>query len=216
MIGKTRIVPAVLTDDFAVLQKMFKQAETFTDYLQVDVMDGEFVPSKSITYNDLLKINTSIEWEAHLMVNKPESYLDGFKKAGARRIIFHFEATDSHADIISRIRKLGLEVGLAVNPETPASSFLSFADTLDSVLFMTVHPGFYGAKFLLEVLDKIVDFRRQKPDIEIGADGGVKEDNLIKIAQSGVNNLCVGSAIFMRPDPGQAYREMTSLLSVNK
>ena len=96
-----------------------------------------------------------------------------------------------------------MKVGLAVNPETPLTTTLSLADSVDSVLFLTVHPGFYGAKFLPEVLDKVVELRGRKPNLEIGVDGGIKESNIAEVARLGVDYICVGSAIFVQPDPGR-------------
>ena len=103
-------------------------------------------------------------------------------------------------------------MGLAVNPETPLASFLSLADSVDSVLFLTVHPGFYGAKFLPEVLDKVVELRARKPNLEIGVDGGIKESNVAVVARLGVDYICVGSAIAMQPDPAAACRRLQALV----
>ena len=104
-----------------------------------------------------------------------------------------------------------MKVGLAVNPETPLTTTLSLADSVDSVLFLTVHPGFYGAKFLPEVLDKVVELRARKPNLEIGVDGGIKEGNIAEVARLGVDYICVGSAIFVQPDPAEAFRRLQSL-----
>ena len=102
-------------------------------------------------------------------------------------------------------------IGLAVNPYTPIADISPLADELDCVLFMAVHPGFYGSKFIREVLDKIAEFRHIYPDIEIGIDGGVKEDNIAGIAISGVNYICVGSAIFLQENPVESYRRLSAL-----
>lgn len=190
---------------------MLHQTERFTDYVQVDIMDGQFVPSSSITWEHLAVLSPKLKWEAHLMVLKPEEYLAGFRKAGAQKLIFHFEATTSPTEVISQARKLGLKVGLAVNPETEIPAFLPLADKVDSVLFLTVHPGFYGAKFLPEVMDKVTAFRKVRPQAEIGIDGGIKESNIANVSRSGVNVIYVGSAIFRQPDPAQAYRQLQTL-----
>ena len=104
-----------------------------------------------------------------------------------------------------------MEVGLAVNPETSVNDILYLTDKVDSVLFLSVHPGFYGAKFLPEVLPKIIELRQARPHLTIGIDGGVKENNITQIARTGVNEICVGSAILMQPDPGLAYRKLLLL-----
>ncbi|MFC2033884.1 ribulose-phosphate 3-epimerase [Chloroflexota bacterium] len=207
-----RVIPAILTEDREELKNMLSQAENFTDYVQIDIMDGQFVPSRSITHHDLLKLEIKIAWEAHLMVKQPEEHIEGFVKAGAQKVIFHFESTHSPHAVISQIRKTGIKAGLAINPETSIPDFLPLIDEVDSILFLTVNPGFYGSPFVPEVLDKITELRRTRPNLEIGTDGGVKEANLVKIARLGVDNLYVGSGIFLQPDPAEAYRNLSALL----
>ena len=207
----SRIVPALLTEDPKALETMLRQAQTFTDYVQVDIMDGQFVPSRSITWKHLAAIKTKLSWEAHLMVLHPEEQFAGFKQAGAKKVVFHYEATPSPKDVISFARNLGLGVGLAVNPETPVSSILPLTSEIDSVLFLSVVPGFYGSKFIPEVLDKIEEFRRACPGIEIGIDGGIKGSNIAQIARAGADVICVGSAIFLQPDSAASFRHLQSL-----
>jgi len=211
MSARIRVVPAILTDDPAKLAVMARQTEGYAGYIQLDIMDGRFVPSHSITCQQAAAVSFEIPWEVHLMVEKPEQQLECFKQAGARKVIFHYEATDSAGEVIFLARRLGLGVGLAVNQETPVSAVLPLVGQLDSVLFLAVHPGFYGAKFLPEVLAKIAELRRARPDIEIGIDGGVKENNIKLIAGSGVNDIYVGSAIFLDAQPAEAFRRLQAL-----
>ena len=205
------VVPAILTDDPQALAKMVRQAETFTDFVQVDIMDGRFVPSNSVVCADLATVSPRLRWEAHLMVKQPEEQLQCFASAGAEKIFFHFEATSSPLQIVKLIRGLGVKAGLAVNPETPLTATLSLADSVDSVLFLTVHPGFYGAKFLPEVLDRVMELRARKPNLEIGVDGGIKDANIADVARLGLDYVCVGSAIFVQTDPGQSFRRLQGL-----
>ncbi len=206
-----RVVPAILTEAPQALARMVRQAETFTDFVQVDIMDGRFVPSNSVACRDVVAAGPKLRWEAHLMVRQPEEQLHCFAMAGAEKIVFHFEATSCPLRIIKLIRHLGVKVGLAVNPELPLTTTLSLADSMDSVLFLTVHPGFYGAKFLPEVLDKVVELRDRRPNLEIGVDGGIKEGNIAEVASLGLDYICVGSAIFVQPDPAEAFRRLQSL-----
>ena len=212
MSGSVRVVPAILTDDPKALETMARQAETFTDYVQFDIMDGKFVPSRSIGYEQIANLPMKLGWEVHLMVEKPEDYLEGFKQAGAQRIVFHYEATPSPGDVISLVRGFGLEVGLAINPETPVSAILPLSGEVDSLLFLSVNPGFYGSKFIPEVLDKIAELRSAQPGIEIGIDGGIKEGNIARVAQAGVDVIYVGSAIFMQSQPGESFRHLLNLV----
>ncbi|MFC1903563.1 ribulose-phosphate 3-epimerase [Chloroflexota bacterium] len=207
----TRVVPAILTDDPSVLENLVRQAESFTDYVQLDIMDGQFVPSRSITCEHLAGLSIKLSWEVHLMVLRPEDYLQGFRQAGAEKIIFHYEATSSPQKIISLIKGLGLKAGLAINPETTISSVLPLVDKVDSLLFMAVHPGFYGSKFIPEVMDKVTELRKIRPDVEIGVDGGIKENNISQVARAGVNVIYVGSAVFLQPQPGESFHHLLAL-----
>ena len=207
----SRVVPAILTEDPKALETMVRQAEGFTDWVQFDIMDGEFVPSRSITYEQLAKLPMKLGWEAHLMVKNPENYLESFKKAGAHKVVFHHEATHSPQEVISLARSLDLEVGLAINPDTPMSAILSLTDEVDSILFLSVYPGFYGKKFIPEVLDKIREFRNIYPSVETGIDGGIKEGNITRVAQTGVDFIYIGSAIFHQENPADSYHRLSAL-----
>jgi len=209
--SQIQLVPAILTKDPKALETMVRQAETFTNYVQLDIMDGQFVPSQSISHEHLACLHIKLSWEAHLMVQHPENYLEDFRQAGAHRVVFHYEATPSPQEVISLARNIGLEVGLAINPETPVSAILSLTNEVDSVLFLSVHPGFYGSKFIPKVLDKVVELHNARPDLETGIDGGVKESNIARIARSGVNAIYVGSAIFLQPQPGESFNHLLTL-----
>jgi len=208
-----RVVPAVLTDNPAALVSMMRQAECFTGWVQIDIMDGLFVPSVSITSQDIAGAGVKIGWEAHLMVKDPEKYIEDFHNAGAKSIVVHYESVkESASDVIEHITSLGMRAGLAVNPETPATVLDdNLVNRLESVLFLAVHPGFYGAKFIPEILDKISLFHRLCPGVRIGIDGGIKAGNIIQVARSGVNEICVGSAIFGQPNPAASFNELTAL-----
>jgi ribulose-phosphate 3-epimerase len=206
-----QVVPAILTDDPTALETMVHQTESFTDYAQFDIMDGQFVPSRSITLEHLATLSIKFDWEAHLMVENPESHLAGFQKAGAQKVVFHYEATSSPQEAISQARHLGLKVGLAVNPETQVTAFLPLVAEVDSVLLLTVNPGFYGSPFIPEVLEKVKELRHARSDIKIDVDGGIKESNIAEVARFGVDAICVGSAIFLQPQPGESYRRLLYL-----
>jgi len=207
----SKVVPAVLTDDPKALEIMIRQAESFATYVQFDIMDGRFVPSHSISCQDLATLPLRLIWEAHLMVLNPDDYFEGFRQAGAKKVVFHYEATSSPRKVIFKARGLGLEVGVALNPETPVARMRDLADEADSVLFLTVNPGSYGSKFIPEVLDKVGELRSIKPGVEIGVDGGIKEGNIAEIARVGVDVIYVGSAIFANPQPGESFRRLVAL-----
>ena len=202
-----RIVPAILTDNQKDLKRMLSQVETFTDFIQIDFMDGEFVPSKSIPPEELVDIEMTTRWEAHLMVKDPLAYLSCLSREKLERAIFHWEAVSHHESVVSAIRDLGLSVGLGINPETALSEFEDLVPRIDSVLFLSVHPGFYGSPFVKEVLEKIREFRSRFPSAVIGIDGGVALDNIQGLKALRVDYACVGSRIFRHDDPRKSYEE---------
>lgn len=205
--GKVRIVPSILTDRVEQLRETLKSAERFTDYVQIDFMDGVFVPSKSVSPKEMHDIQTPLSCEAHLMVEKPKKYLDDLTSFGFTRIIFHYEADSNPRTIIEAIKGQGIQAGMAINPETGVSRLNELVSELDSVLFLSVNPGFYGSAFIPSVLEKIQRFRSMYPSIETGIDGGIALDNVSRIRALRVSYACVGSRIFLSEDPVASYRE---------
>lgn len=207
-----RIVPALLTDKPADLEKMIRQAEGFCGLVQVDIMDGKFVPSKSIFAADLAKIKTGLELEIHLMVEDPSKYVIPFKEAGACRIVFHLESKDDPAEVIKSIRAQGMQAGIAINPETPVSKAEPYFKEIDILLFLSVNPGYYGSKFIPEVCEKARSLIGRKDRPVIAMDGGLKSDNIMMIRDAGVDLACVGSGVFGKGDPAQNYRALVGII----
>jgi len=205
------IVPALLTDDRKKLIEMINVCSEFTDYVQIDIMDGILVPSKSIGLAELEGYKAPIRSEAHLMVKDPYPWIKAFKQIGSERIICHLESGAKHQEVISTIKELGLEVGLAINPSTSIENLKPFIERIDSVLFLSVNPGFYGAEFIPAVLDKISIFKSQHPNKIAGIDGGVKLENFKQIKASGADYICVGSGILRDDSPKRAYQSFIKL-----
>jgi ribulose-phosphate 3-epimerase len=208
-----RVTPAILANELSAFQSLVESAETFTDYVQIDMMDGLFVPSHSISAAELARTRTTLKSEAHLMVKDPENWLEAVANFGSEEVIFHFEAVDDPAATIKLLRDTDFRVGLGVNPGTPIEDFLSLAGSVDTIMFMAVNPGFYGAPFILEVMDKIRVLRQSQPFLNIGVDGGIKLDNAILAKDAGADFVCVGSAIFAADDPAQAYCQFKHILN---
>ncbi len=203
-----RIVPAVLTDKPDELKRMIVQSEGFCDLVQIDIMDGIFVPSKSISAEDLSKVKTGLKLEIHLMVEEPGKYLEPFKRAGAKRIVFHYESKEDPAGLIPKIRALGMEAGIAINPETPVAKVERFFKDIDVLLFLSVNPGFYGSKFIPEVCDKASVLKGRNGRPIIAMDGGLKMENILMIKEAGIDLACVGSGIFGKGDPKENYKNL--------
>ncbi len=188
---------------------MLREAEAFTDRVQVDIMDGRFVPSRSIAAEDLARVKTSLSLEVHLMVAEPEAHIKAFLSAGAGRVVFHREAA-APSRTIALARHLGLGVGLALNPRTPVLEAKPLFGEVDFLLLLSVDPGFYGSPFLPSVLEKAKELRPLFPG-EIGMDGGIKTGNIHQVKEAGVDYACVGSAIFESPDPRKSFLALQAL-----
>ncbi len=200
------IFPTILTDKLDNLLKMVRQAEGFAKFIQIDVMDGLFVPSKSFSLEELGDLHANLSCELHLMVKEPIDYIDSLNWDCLKRIIFHFEATSEPEKVISAIQAKGLQAGMAVNPETTFKEFDYLMPQVDSILFLSVDPGHYGSSYRPEVLEKIKEVRKAYPDKTLGIDGGVSLDNLEDIMDAQVNYASVGSRIFRHEDPSESYQ----------
>ncbi|MDZ7665175.1 MAG: ribulose-phosphate 3-epimerase [Desulfotignum sp.] len=201
------IAPSILSADFTCLGKEVAAVETAgADWIHIDVMDGRFVPN--ITYGPIIveacKRVTSLPLDVHLMIEKPESIIPDFAKAGADYISVHTETCPHLHRTLQQIRELGVKPGVALNPATPLSSIEYIADQLDFVLIMSVNPGFGGQKFIASSIEKIKSLAallaRKNPSAIIQVDGGVNSDTIASVAGAGAGCFVAGSAIFNTPD----------------
>lgn len=203
-----KIIPAILTDNSDDFKLKLRQAEEVCDFAQIDVMDGRFVPSKSVGIDTLSSIDAKIGLEFHLMVDDPLEYMEAAVKSKIKRIIFHFEAQKvPHQKIIAQIRRQKMLVGLAINPGTEIDQARHLFKEIDLFLFLAVNPGYYGSPFIPAVLDKVRVLAAAKHNFLIALDGGVKLDNISDIKNAGVEIACVGSAIF-KGDAQDNYRRL--------
>ncbi|MFO8052686.1 MAG: ribulose-phosphate 3-epimerase [Candidatus Omnitrophota bacterium] len=205
------IVPALLSQDKEKMQEMLNICSNFAELVQIDIMDGKFVPSQSITTQELVQLKINTPNELHLMVNNPFAWIEPASQIGSKRIIFHLETEIDHKKLITDIRKSGMEAGVSLNPETKIEKLKPIINQIDLVLFMSVNPGFYGAAFIPEVLEKIKKFKKIWPDKKTAIDGGVKESNFLKIKNIGLDYICIGSAILKSENPKQAFLKFSRL-----
>lgn len=208
-----KIVPAILSETIEDFLFLIRQAETFTDYVQIDLMDGFFVPSRSFPEEKINDIETSLSFELHLMVKHPSAFMSRISHPGMKKVIYHFESDVKHFDFIKQILSRGLMPGLAINPETTINQFRKLVQYIDTLLFLTVTPGKYGSHFRHEVVDKITESRKIFPDKIIAVDGGVSLDNIKTFFTAGVDNVCVGSRIFLTDNPKASYEQFINKLS---
>jgi len=206
------IIPAIIAKDFEELNEKIEKIESYVEWAQLDVMDGKFVNNS--TWNnpsDLKNLKTDLNLEAHLMVNEPETIIDDWIDSGVKRIIFHYESTNKHEEIIKKIREAGLEVGLAINPETHINTLDDFIKQLDLILIMTVNPGFGSQDFLNESVDKIKQLRKKFENVKIEVDGGINLETAPKVITAGVDILAVGSAIFKSNNIKKIIKELKEI-----
>ncbi|PYV23638.1 MAG: ribulose-phosphate 3-epimerase [Acidobacteria bacterium] len=203
-----KIAPSILSADFTRLGEQVQAVEAagVVDRVQIDVMDGRFVPN--ITFGTLavecLRPLTRLTLEVHLMVQPPEDFIEKFGRAGADTLIVHQESTPHLHRAIQQIHALGKKAGVALNPSTPASLLSEVLGSLQLVLVMTVNPGFGGQEFIPETLGKIRQVRseiqRRGLDCEIEVDGGIHEKTAPLVVEAGANVLVAGSAVFEGKD----------------
>ncbi len=197
------IVPSVLSADFTRLGDQVREAEEAgAQRIQVDVMDGHFVPNITMgpLIVDAVRRSTTLPVEAHLMISHPEQFIEAFAAAGADYIIVHQEVSPHLHRLIQQIKAAGKLAGIALNPSTPVIMLEDVLSMLDMALIMTVNPGFGGQKFIPETLPKIkrlremIDWQETHCDIEV--DGGIHETVVPSVVQAGANLLVAGSAVY--------------------
>lgn len=210
-----KIAPSILSADFTRLGEEVKKVEAGgAEILHIDVMDGHFVPNITIgppVVKALRKVS-NMKFDVHLMIERPELYIEEFAKAGADIITVHAEASIHMHRLIQQIKSMGIKAGLALNPATPIDALTYVLQDLDMVLLMTVNPGFGGQQFIQGVLPKIVALssiiNQVNPKCLIEVDGGINTDTISLVARAGADIMVAGAAVFTKPDPVQAMQEL--------
>jgi ribulose-phosphate 3-epimerase len=210
-----RVAPSLLAADFSRLREQVAVVERAgAEILHLDVMDGHFVPNISFGAGVIASLRpcTRMFFDAHLMIADPARYAKSFADAGCDHITFHIETTDAPGDVVRCIRDLGVSVGVCVNPTTELPATESIIEEVDMVLVMSVWPGFGGQRFIADVLPKVAQVRERLAGHQrLEIDGGIDAKTVALAVRAGADTLVAGSAIFGKPDPAQAFHELTRL-----
>ena len=215
-----KIAPSILSADFTRLGEEIKDVEKAgADYIHIDVMDGHFVPN--ITIGPMIvkaaRRVTDLPLDVHLMISDPDYFIEDFAEAGASIITVHAEALNHLHRTIQLIRDKGVRPGVVLNPATPLGVLEYILDQLDTVLLMTVNPGFEAQKFIPEVIPKIKRLRKMVNDLnlslEIEVDGGIDPENIDLVSSAGADVFVAGSAIYHSKDYKETIRLMRERMS---
>lgn len=209
------ISPSVLSADFLNLGRDIQMLnESDAEWIHLDIMDGQFVPNISfgIPIVSAVRKATNKICDVHLMIERPETYIEAFRKAGADILTLHYEANRHLHRAMQQIRDTGMKAGVVLNPHTPVELLRDLLPYLDLVLLMSVNPGFGGQKFIPQSLDKVRRLRemidRRGYPVLIEVDGGVNTENAESLFNAGADVLVAGSAVFGSKDPKAAIRQL--------
>jgi ribulose-phosphate 3-epimerase len=213
-----RICPSILNANRENLPSEIARISKQSDLLHLDVMDNIFVPNFTFTFEQSQKIiaECPIPVDSHLMIADPDESAHLYARAGSNSVTFHYEASSKPLETISRIKDEGARVGLALKPATPFHEISEFMEHLDMVLIMTVEPGFGGQSFMVDMMEKVKQARKEIDSrffgkIWLQVDGGVSLETIAQAADSGADTFVAGSAVFKSDNPGGMVDSLRSL-----
>lgn len=214
---KIEILPSLLAADLGRLAEETRRAEASgADALHIDIMDPHFVPNMSFgpsIVDFCRKTCPAFYRNVHLMMSRPDLYIEKFAAAGAQTLQIHVEADcDLHVEL-KRIRTFGVKPAIVLNPETDVEMLTPYLGEIDEALVMTVHPGYGGQKFIAECLPKVTWLRERRPSLDIMIDGGGNAETIPLAAKAGANQFVAGSYLFGKTDMRAAVSDLRSRIN---
>lgn len=210
------IIPAILVKTEREFRQKIEAVEELVETVQIDVMDGKFVPNETFADPDRIKeFGLPMEYEVHLMVEDPLEHLDGWSVAGCSRAIIHAESVEDLPAAIEAVKSYGMEAGISINPDTPVSAIEDAVEEADVVQVMGVNPGFMGQEFNPIAIDKVAELRDTYPDLVIEVDGGVSDATARALAEAGADRLVSGSFIFNSGAPAKMIAKLEELTDLD-
>ena len=215
-----QILPSFLAANLGCLTDELRRAEASgADAIHLDIMDPTFVPNMSFgpsIVDFCRKTCPGFYRNVHLMMNRPDLYVEAFAKAGSQTIQVHVEADcDLHA-VLADIRARGLKNAIVLNPETPVERLNPYLGEVDEILVMTVHPGFGGQKFIADCMPKLEYLRARLPEIDLMVDGGVDGETAVVAAKAGANQFVAGSYLFKQSDMAASVADMRRRIAAER
>lgn len=209
---KISVQPAILEKELSAVQQRIDQLRGLVPDIQLDVMDGEFVPNTTVNDPEAL---AQLDWAdikiyLHLMITNPQLHLKQWDFPQVQGMMFHYEAAQNSAECIELIHKLGKEAIIVINPHTSSDDIQPYLKSLQGVMVMGVEPGFAAQAFNSDVLRKIRYLREKNPELPIYVDGGVNDTTKDAIIESGANILCANSYIFKAESPAEAIEHLAT------
>jgi len=210
-----KVYPSILSADFSKLGEEINELEICgADGVHIDVMDGHFV--NNLTFGapiikDIRKC-THLFFDVHLMISNPQKYIEDFVKAGADRITIHLEAVDNVSEVVDMILDYGVKAGISIKPSTEIPQDIDLLKKLDSILIMSVEPGFGGQKYIETTDEKIISMNKIKMvnnlNIQIAVDGGINFENVNKVLECGATEIIAGNTVFKAEDKKEAIKKL--------